>query len=168
MSHQEKTTEELVEQAVKAMSDCTEITSKVDITAVTRSDQEDPGIDVNNFTEDDKQREILRFRNLDVRGRQFLVRMYKKPNKLASGIILATKDDQDFHEYIGLVVKLSDVAYTLPRYEGRKWVEVGEWVIIPRAFANVRTYKGRRIAWVTEDDILGACKLEDIRHFSER
>lgn len=171
MNHQEKTTEDIIEAAVNAMSNSTALSTKVDLTAVTRTDENDPGIDINNFTEDDKQREIFLFRHLEVVGYQVLVRMFKAPTKLASGLIITTNStsEQDFHEYIGLVVGISPIAYTLPRYNGcEPWAKVGDWVIIPRAFANVRTYKGRKIAWVTEDHILGKCRLADIRNFSER
>lgn len=145
--------------------------SQVDLTAVIRSDLEDDGIDVNNFSQADLDREILFFRNLEVAGYQVMLRMFKAPSKLSSGLIIRLKNqtDQDFHEYIGLVVKISPIAYTLPRYNGcEPWVKVGDWVVIPRAHANVRYYKGKPIAYIKEDVILGTCKIEDIRHFSEK
>lgn len=137
-----------------------------------RSNQRDPGIDPTNFGAEELQAELDFFKDLPAPvGYQVMLRMFKAPSQTKSGLIASINNvsDQDFHEYIGLVIKLSDIAYTLPRYNGCKpWVQVGQWMLIPRAHANVTYYKGRPVAYIKEDVFLGPCNVTDIEHFSEK
>jgi len=117
------------------------------------NNEEDLGIDLNNFS---KEEEIAKFKDVTAVGWGILVRLYTKPKKTSKGIILTdnTHEEQQYLNCVGLVVKVSTYAYKDKRYEQTSnWCEVGDWVVFARHAGYKIKYKNTPVFVLKEDAI---------------
>lgn len=115
-------------------------------------------IDINNFTEADKQVLINRFEDVTVNGYHLLIFIYKPPiiRKNLAGIILpesTVEIDYEYRSCVGLVVKVGNEAYPEDKFT-TPWCKVGDWVTFPRANGVQFRFDYALVINVPDDKIL--------------
>ncbi len=94
--------------------------------------ENDVGIDLGSFSIDG---EIARFKSINLKGWNVIVRLYMTPRMTKGGILLTgfSHDMQQYRNCIGLVVGMSESSYKDERYKNSgPWCKVGDWVGFPR------------------------------------
>lgn len=117
-------------------------------------DFDETGIDVETFSIEE---ELKKHKDEYVPGWHVLVRLYMKPNRTKTGIIITDKthDDQIYENPIGLVVAISPSAYTDSRYEiTGPWCKKGEWRVFAR-HSGYRIFKKGIPYWYLPEDAIG-------------
>ena|SRR5947209_1876604 len=119
-------------------------------------------IDIDNYS---KEELIALFDEMKPDGWDIIVLLYMPPEQTVGGLFLpdSVRDEAQYKECVGLVVKKSAAAYLDPRYaQTGHWCEVGEWRMFPRHGGVKYTYKEMPI-FVLKEDAIGP-RVEDPRH----
>ena len=112
---------------------------------------QDIGIDLDTF---DKEKEIELFKNLKPTGWNIVIRLFIAPERTKSGLFTpGTAEKDKYSKCWGLVVGMSEHAYTDKERYTTPWCQLGDWVIFPRHGDYRQDYKGRTIFIIKEDAV---------------
>jgi co-chaperonin GroES (HSP10) len=98
--------------------------------------------------------------DLKVCGWQLIVRPLHVENKTKSGIILTDKlaDDAQYLMNVCKVLKMGSLCYTQEGFQGERWCEVGDFVLLPKLVGQRVSYKGYPLAFVNCDRVIAVLK----------
>lgn len=112
--------------------------------------EENLGVDLETFCVED---EIARYREVMEEGKNWdiILRLYEKPNKTKSGLIISNLNDE-YEQCVGLVVDISPAAYEDMRYKDTgKWCKLGQWIFFLR-HAGSKFFIDNIPHWVIKED----------------
>jgi co-chaperonin GroES (HSP10) len=137
------------------------MTNYKDETFDTRIPDKDEGIDFENYNLEDV---IEQYKGSHPMAYKVIIRLYKPITKKtigSAGIILASdetiqKNDQDnqFTNFVGLVVKMSPGAFKDEKFDLIGRCKVGDWVMFDRAYAKSYVYNGLVTMSIDDDRII--------------
>jgi co-chaperonin GroES (HSP10) len=121
----------------------------------------DEGIDFGNYKLEDV---IAQYEGAKPMAYKVIIRLYKPISKKTigtAGLLLAadetiSKTDQDnqFTNFIGLVVKMSPGAFKDEKFDLTGRCKVGDWVMFDRSYAKSYCYNGLTTMSVDDDRII--------------
>lgn len=107
-------------------------------TSLIRDFDNSAGIDLDTWKMDE---ELRLFDDVEVHPKQVLIRLYIKPNKTASGLILNNALDV-YEETCGYIASIGKCAFTGDNQkEWGEWYKKGDWFVFPRHTGVRFTYK---------------------------
>jgi len=89
-----------------------------------------------------------------------VVRPLHLEGKTKGGILLTQKlqDDAQYLMNVCKVLKMGSLCYTQEGFQGERWCEVGDYVLIPKLVGNKISYKGYPLTLVNCDRVLAVVK----------
>lgn len=107
-------------------------------TSLIRDFDNPAGIDLDTWK---MEEELKLFDDVEIHPKHVLIRLYIKPNKTASGLILNNALDV-YEETCGYIAAIGKCAFTGEKQkEWDKWYKKGDWFVFPRHSALRFTYK---------------------------
>ena len=102
-------------------------------------------------------------------GYKVLVVPYGGPDKTDTGIWLPdeTKDAQKYASLVGYVVAMGPNVFEDPKFGGKRWYEVGDWVMVGKFAGNRFMYKGIEMRLLNDDEIIATVENpNEVKRFS--